>query len=99
MTKELKETLFRIRKPLLVGGIILAVVAIVLGGSLVNLIHNKNEVRKLTKQSLALDKEYQTLLETEKLLKEENLNYIEKIARIEYNLAKPNEKEYRFDPD
>lgn len=99
MTKELKETLFRIRKPLLVGGIILAVVAIVLGGSLVNLIHNKNEVRKLTKQSLALDKEYQTLLETEKLLKEENINYIEKIARIEHNLAKPNEKEYRFDPD
>ena len=94
--KELVKTLIRNKKPLLVGLALLAVVFSWIGGSIINLVHNKMEKTKLLRQLVVLDQEYQELLHTQKLLEEQDPVLLEKIARTEYNLAKPDEIEFRF---
>ena len=94
--KEVINTLIKNRKPLLVGVGLLAVVALWLGSSIVSLVHNKRETSRLAHQSTALDAEHETLLRTKELLEQQDPALVEKIARTEYDLAKPNEIEFRF---
>ena len=94
MTQKRTETL--LQKPLLLTLLAAAVVILCLGGSFVNLVHNKLELRKLTRQSAQLDKEHDELLAQKDLLEKEDPAYLEHIARTEYHLVKPGETEFRF---
>ena len=63
-----------------------------------NFIGNCFEMRNIKKQSVIIDKEIEELkTEKEKLL-DKNSDYLEKVARTEFNLAKPDEIEFRFTP-
>ena len=70
-----------------------------LGGSIFNLIHNKLEVRRLTKKRNLLDAQYQELLDEKKLLEEKDAAYLELLARTRYNMVKPGEIEFRLKQD
>ena len=94
--KEVINTLIKNRKPLLAGLALLAVVALWLGSSIVSLVHNKIETNRLVRKSAALDNEHKNLLHTKELLEAQDPALVEKIARTEYDLAKPNEIEFRF---
>ena len=94
MTQELAKLLFKKSLLLTLGAA--AVVMFLLGGSFLSLVHNKLALRKLTRQSAALDKEHETLLAQKDLLEKEDPAYLERIARTEYHLVKPNETEFRF---
>ena len=59
MTQRLAKLFFN--KSLLLALGSAAVVIFLLGGSFLSLVHNKLELRKLTRQSAALDKEYEKL--------------------------------------
>lgn len=96
---ELKSALLANKKPLLLIGALAVVVVLVLGGSFVSLAHNKMEMRKLIRQSAQLDKEHETLREQLKHLEKQDPAYIEKIARTQYNMVKPGEIEFRFQPE
>ena len=94
MTQRLAKLFFNKSLLLTLGSA--AVVIFLLGGSFLSLVHNKLELRKLTRQSAALDKEYEKLLAQKDLLEKEEPAYLERIARTEYHLVKPNETEFRF---
>lgn len=90
------HALLKNKKPLLWGIALLAVAVLLLGGNLVSLVHNKIELRRLHRHNAHLDEEYQTLLQTKQQLQEEDPELLEKLARTQYNLAKPDEIEFRF---
>lgn len=94
--KNMIRTLLKNKKPLLWGMTLLAVAVLLLGGNLISLVHNKLEMRRLQQQNIRLDREYQTLLQTKQALQEEDPALLEKLARTQYNLAKPDEIEFRF---
>ena len=93
---ELVRTLIKNRKPLLLGLGVLLIVSLWLGSSIVNLVHNKLENKKLARQSIELDLEHQELLLKKERLEKQDPALIEEIARTEYDLAKPDEIEVRF---
>ncbi len=95
--QELIDTLIKNRKPLLVGLGFLAVGLLFLGNNLLNLWHNKTEKRRLARQSVQLEEEYQELRHTKELLDNHDPVLLEKIARTQYHLAKPGEIEFRFE--
>jgi len=95
---ELKDLLIRNRKFLLGVFIVGVLCCFFLGNSILNLIDNKREQRRLTKLSAQLDKEYEQLHAQLELLKAQDPAYIERIARTQYNMAAPDETEYRFNP-
>ena len=76
-----------------------AALGIFLGGSIFNWVHNKLELRRLTKKSAQLDVEYQKLLAEKKLLQEKDPKYMETLARTRYHMVKPGEIEFRFKHD
>lgn len=96
MTQKIKQLLLRNRKPLLLFLGIATVVVIVLGKSFLSLVHNKLEVRKLTRQSAELDQQHQELSNKMERLEKQDLTYIEEIARTQYNMVKPGEIQFRF---
>ena len=97
MTQDITAVLIRHKKTLLWGIFASVVVGWLLGGSIINLFHNKLEKRKLTLQSAQLDKEYENLRATKERLDAQDLALLEEVARLEYHLAKPGEVEFRFD--
>ncbi len=76
-----------------------ALVGLLLGGSIFNLIHNKLELRRLTKRREYLDTQYQQLLAEKKLLQEQDPAYMELLARTRFHMVKPGEIEFRFSND
>lgn len=94
--KELKETLARNKKPLLVALMATAVVFWFLGSSFLSLVHNKLEFKRLTKLSARLDKEHEALQERLSLLKKRDPAYMERLARVKYHMSAPGEVEFRF---
>ncbi|MBP5403803.1 MAG: septum formation initiator family protein [Elusimicrobiaceae bacterium] len=84
------------QKALLISILIIAVGSLLLGGSILNLVHNKWEVHRLTKKSRQLDVRYQQLLEEKKLLEDQNPKHMEMLARTRYDMVKPGELEFRF---
>ena len=98
MTQAIKKTFLRNKKPLLLAIGLAAVVTFFFGSSFLSLVHNKLEMRKLVKQSAELDLQYEELTAQLKRLQNQDLAYIEEIARIQYNMAKPNEVQFRLNP-
>ena len=96
--KTMVRTLLKNKKPLLWAIALIAVAVLFLGGSLVSLVHNKIEMRRLNRYNTQLDEEYKDLLQTKQQLEKEDPVLLEKLARTQYNLAKPNEIEFRFQP-
>ena len=90
------KTVFKNKKPLLWGIGLLAAATLLLGGNLINLVHNRIEKHKLIRQNAQLDAQYQTLLQTKQRLEADDPALLEQIARTQYDLAKPNEIEFRF---
>lgn len=84
------------QKLLIVTAVAIAAFCIFLGSSIFSLVHNKLELRRLTKKSAQLDVQYQKLLTEKKLLEEKNPKYMETLARTRYNMVKPGEIEFRF---
>ena len=84
------------QKLLLFAALTIAVASLLLGGSILNLVHNKWELHRLTKKSRVLDTRYQELLEEKKLLEEQDPKYMEMLARTRYDMVKPGELEFRF---
>lgn len=93
---ELSRFIYKNKKPLLAGLALLVVVFIFLGGSFLSLFHNKMELKKLTRQTAQLDVEYEHLTKRLKLLKQEDPQYLEQLARTCYHMTKPGEMEFRF---
>ena len=79
--------------------ITIAIMAAVLlfNGNLFNLIHNLTELRKLNSRSAALDAEYKQLTEEYQKILQGDTSYLQKTARIKYNLVKPGEIEFRIE--
>lgn len=96
MAQELKDILLRNKKPLLWAAGLIAVVVFFLGSSFISLVHNKLEMRKLTRQSALLDKQHQELLHKLDLLKKQDTAYLEELARTQYNMVKPSEIQFRL---
>lgn len=71
----------------------------VLGGSILSLAHNKLEMHRLSRQRVALDKQYETLQVRLQELQEQNPALLEELARSEYHFVKPGEIEFRFNND
>ncbi len=87
------------RQKLLLWGSLGALLAVLwLGGGLLNLAHNKLEMRRLTKKQTLLEAQYKELLAEKKLLEAKDPHYMETLARLRYNLVKPGEIEFRFSP-
>lgn len=87
------------RQKLLLGGAVGILLAVLwLGGGLLNLAHNKLEMRRLIKKQARLEVQYKELLAEKKLLEEKDPQYMETLARLRYNLVKPGEIEFRFTP-
>ena len=91
-----KTTFIRNRKLLLWSFLAIIGICWFLGNSFLNLIHNKLEQKRLTKQSAELDKQYEQLQAELELLKAQDPVYIERLARVQYNMSRPGETEYRF---
>lgn len=87
------------QKLLIITAVTVAALGIFLGSSIFNLVHNKLELRRLTKKSAQLDVEYQNLLAEKKLLEDKDPKYMETLARTRYNMVKPGEIEFRFKHD
>lgn len=84
------------QKVLLTGAVVIAAAVFVLGGSILNLAHNKLELHRLAKKRARLDEQYSQLLSEKKLLENKDPNYMETLARTRYNMVKPGELEFRF---
>ena len=93
-----KKELTPRQKLLLWGTVATVIAALWLGGGFLNLVHNKLEIRRLTKKQTYLDAQYQELLHTKKLLEQKDPQYMETLARLRYHLVKPGEIEFRFTP-
>lgn len=87
------------QKLLILTAVATAAFCIFLGGSIFSLVHNKLELRRLTKKSAQLDVQYQKILEEKKLLEQQDPKYMETLARTRYNMVKPGEIEFRFTTD
>ncbi len=87
------------QKLIIIAAVGIAAFGIFLGGSIFNLVHNKLELRRLTKKSAQLDAQYQKLLAEKKLLEDKDPKYMETLARTRYNMVKPGEIEFRFKHD
>ncbi len=96
ISNELRHFINKNKKPLLLAVVAAVVVCIGLGGSILSLFHNKMELKKLTRQTAQLDEEYKQLSQRLKLLKEEDPQYLEQLARTRYHMTKPGEMEFRF---
>ena len=86
------------QKFLLTVACVVLVAVLWLGGGIMNLVHNKLEMRRLTKKRDQLDAQYEHLLAEKKLLEDKDSQYMETLARMRYNLVKPGEIEFRFTP-
>ena len=86
-------------KVIVITALVIVTAGLWLGGSIYNLLHNKLELRRLTKKRNTLDAEYQHLLEEKKLLEDQDPAYMEMLARTRYNMVKPGEIEYRIKHD
>lgn len=93
---DLKDTLLRNKKPLLVTLGVTAVVCWFLGNTFLNLVHNKLELKRLTKLSTQLDREYETQQAQLELLQKQDPVYMEKLARVNYHMSAKGETEFRF---
>ena len=93
---NLKAVLIKNRKPLLLALLAAAAVCWFLGSSIINLIHNKLEYKRLTRLTVQLDQEYQALQAQLDLLESQDPAYIERLARVKYHMSLPGETEYRF---
>lgn len=87
------------QKFIILTAVAIAALGIFLGGSIFNLVHNKLELRRLTKKSAQLDAQYQKLLAEKKLLEAKDPKYMEILARTRYHMVKPGEIEFRFKHD
>lgn len=93
---NLKKTLSKNKKPILIFSAVLAVVVLFLGGSFLSLVHNKLELKRLQKLTLRLDAQHEQLQQEYELLQKQDLAYIERIARVKYNMVKNGEVEFRL---
>ncbi|MBQ8033078.1 MAG: septum formation initiator family protein [Elusimicrobiaceae bacterium] len=87
------------QKFILISAIVLGVAVFLLGGSILNLAHNKLELYRLAKKRTQLDAQYEQLLAEKKLLEEQDPKYMEMLARTRYNMVKPGEIEIRLPHD
>lgn len=96
--KNKKFSLPRNRKLLIIAILALVIVCCVvfLGKTIVDLIHNKKEFKRLTRQSAQLDKEHDALLKRLELLHTHDRAYLERLARVQYHMSAPGETEFRF---
>lgn len=87
------------QKFILISAIVLGVAVLLLGGSILNLAHNKLELHRLAKKRTQLDAQYEQLLAEKKLLEEQDPKYMETLARTRYHMVKPGEIEIRLPHD
>ncbi len=94
---ELKDLIIRNRKPLIAAALVVLAVCWFLGSSFLSLIHNKMEYNRLSKETVELDKQHEELQKRLALLKKQDASYLERVARVKYNMSKNGETEFRFD--
>ncbi len=96
---DIKALIVNKRKFLLTSILAVAVVCWFLGSTFVNLIHNKMELRRLTKLSAELDEQYEDLQQKKDLLEKQDPAYLERVLRVQYNMSASGETEFRFTTD
>ncbi len=94
-----KALLVRHRKPLIAAALAVLVVCWFLGNTFISLIHNKIELKNLSKQTVLLDQQHEELQKKLDLLKKQDPAYMERVARVEYHMSAPGETEFRFKAD
>ena len=87
------------QKFILIATVVLGAAVFLLGGSILNLVHNKLELYRLTNKRTQLDTQYEQLLAEKKLLEEQDPKYMEMLARTRYHMVKPGEIEFRLPHD
>ena len=87
---------FKNKKNIIFIIVFVVLLAVFGAGSFVNLIHNSFTIRNLTKKSAYLDKQYTDLNTEYQEILSGKTDYIEYNARIKYNMARPNEIEFRI---
>ncbi|WP_424245994.1 cell division protein FtsB [Elusimicrobium posterum] len=98
MKKVLSKIAKNAKPQLKLWHIIIIVMALfaLFNSSLFNVIHNKMEIKKLTKRNIELDEDYKKLEEQLAKLEAGDKEYLEYLARTKYHLSKPAETEFRF---
>jgi len=78
--------------------LIIAVLAAVLlfNNSFLGLVHNSLKMRELNKKIAALDKEYEELESEYNKILSGDRSYLEREARVNYNMAREGEIEFRI---
>ncbi len=97
--KDLKTLIVRNRKLLTIAALAVVAVCLFLGDTFISLIHNKIELKNLSRQTIQLDQQYEQLQKKLSLLKKQDPVYLERVARVEYHMSKPGETEFRFKAD
>ncbi len=69
---------------------------VLFNGSLLGLVHNRLELRKLEKQNRELDEEYTRLSAELERLEKGDVKYLEEVARTKYHMSKEGETEFRW---
>lgn len=76
--------------------LLLVIIFLLCNSSFMALMHNSFTIRRLTKKSIALDKQYEELTKEYQEILSGKTNYIEDNARVKYNMASPGEIEFRI---
>ena len=87
------------QKMLLSAVAIILLCVFVLGSSIVSLLHNKLEMRRLAQRQRTLEKQYEVLQVRLQELQQQDPQVLETLARSEYHMVKPGEIEFRFAND
>lgn len=83
-------------KKIFIALIFLLLVFLFGNSSFMALMHNSFTIRRLTKKAALLDEQYKQLNEEYQQILSGKTNYIEDNARVKYNMAKPEEIEFRI---
>ena len=76
--------------------LLLIIVFLLCNNSFMALMHNSFTIRRLTKKSILLDKQYEELTKEYQEILSGKTNYIEDNARVKYNMSRPDEIEFRI---
>ncbi len=84
------------KKNLIFTAVFLIILFCLCNSSFIAVMHNSFTIRRLIKKSALLDKQYEDLSKEYQQILSGKTNYIEDNARVKYNMAKPEEFEFRI---
>ena len=90
------KNFFKNKKNLIFTAIFVVILFCLCNNTFMAVMHNSFTIRRLIKKSALLDKQYKDLSKEYQEILSGKTNYIEDNARVKYNMAKPEEFEFRI---